>query len=98
MLTIYFGAVSVDTFSWQLVLPRARLNWPWFAALWKIRLVGSAVNNLTPVVGLAGCLLLVLALPPASVLVGTVVVAGGVAAYLLQAFGARRPGERGSGP
>lgn len=54
VLTIYFGAVSVDTFSWQLVLPRARLDWSWFAALWKIRLVGSAVNNLTPVVGLAG--------------------------------------------
>ncbi|SMF01871.1 conserved hypothetical protein [Tistlia consotensis] len=54
VLTIYVGAFAVDTLSWQLVLGPARLDWSWFAELWKIRLVGMAVNQVTPVVGLAG--------------------------------------------
>lgn len=54
VLAIYFGAFAADTLSWQLLLPPAALDRSWFAALWKIRLVGMAVNQLTPVVGLAG--------------------------------------------
>lgn len=54
VLAIYLGAFAADTLSWQLLLPSARPGWPWFARLWKIRLVGMAVNQLTPVVGLAG--------------------------------------------
>lgn len=54
VLGIYVGAFAADTLSWQLLLPSARPGWGWFARLWKIRLVGMAVNQLTPVVGLAG--------------------------------------------
>lgn len=54
VMAIYAGAFAVDTASWQLVIDRAPLTWRWFAALWRIRLVGMAANQLTPVVGLAG--------------------------------------------
>ena len=49
-----------------------------------------------PLIGLVGCLALVLALPPTSVLVGAAVVAAGGAAYLIKGFGRRGPGEGGS--
>lgn len=54
VLAIYAGAFAVDTASWQLVIDHAPLTWRWFAALWRIRLVGMAANQLTPLVGLAG--------------------------------------------
>ena len=54
-----------------------------------------APGSWVPVLGLVGCLVLVLALPLASVLAGIGVVAVGWLAYLLNPFGAR--GTRGGG-
>ncbi|WP_131104803.1 APC family permease [Ornithinimicrobium sufpigmenti] len=56
-----------------------------------------SVGAWVPVLGLAGCLVLVVALPRTSVLVGLAVVAVGAAAYLLAPFGRRGPGEGRSG-
>jgi basic amino acid/polyamine antiporter, APA family len=55
-----------------------------------------APGSWVPVVGLAGCLTLVLALPPASVLVGGVVVGAGMVLYLVKPFGRGRAGGAGS--
>ena len=54
-----------------------------------------ALGSWLPVVGLVGCLALVLALPPVSVLAGVGVVAVGLATYRLIPFG--RQGTRGGG-
>jgi len=43
-----------DTWSWQMLFTPSRPGWRWFAVLWKVRMVGSAINKLTPVAGLAG--------------------------------------------
>jgi len=43
-----------DTLSWQSVFSPPRPGWGWFTALWKIRMVGSAIGKVTPAVGLAG--------------------------------------------
>jgi uncharacterized protein (TIRG00374 family) len=43
-----------DTLSWQLVFAPPRPGFGWFTALWKIRMVGSAIGKVTPAVGLAG--------------------------------------------
>ena len=43
-----------DTWSWQILFTPPRPGWGWFADLWKVRMVGSAINKLTPVAGLAG--------------------------------------------
>jgi uncharacterized protein (TIRG00374 family) len=44
----------VDTWSWQVLFTPPRSGWRWFADLWKIRAVGTAISKLTPVVGVAG--------------------------------------------
>jgi len=44
----------VDTLSWQILFTPSRFSWSWFADLWKIRAVGTAISKLTPVVGVAG--------------------------------------------
>ena len=44
----------VDTWSWQVLFIPPRPGWNWFAHLWKIRAVGTAISKLTPVVGVAG--------------------------------------------
>src|SRR5262245_29997837 len=43
-----------DTLSWQIVFTPPRPGWGWFTRLWKVRMVGAAINKLTPLVGLAG--------------------------------------------
>ncbi len=43
-----------DTLSWQILFAPPRPGWGWFADLWKVRMVGSAINKLAPVAGLAG--------------------------------------------
>jgi len=43
-----------DTWSWQILFTPPRQGWGWFADLWKIRMVGGAINKLAPVAGLAG--------------------------------------------
>lgn len=44
----------VDTWSWQILFTPPRPGWRWFADLWKVRAVGTAISKLTPVVGAAG--------------------------------------------
>ena len=54
VLGVYLAAFFADTLSWQLLIRPFRLNWPRFYALWKVRMVGAAVNRVTPFLGLAG--------------------------------------------
>ena len=44
IIWVYFIAFIVDTASWQLTLPTARLNGSWLFRLWKVRMVGEAFN------------------------------------------------------
>ena len=44
----------VDTLSWQALFNPPRPGWSWFADLWKIRAVGTAISKITPFVGVAG--------------------------------------------
>jgi len=43
-----------ETLAWQILFTPPRPGWRWFADLWKVRMVGSAINKLTPAAGLAG--------------------------------------------
>jgi uncharacterized protein (TIRG00374 family) len=43
-----------DTLSWQILFTPPRPGWAWFTDLWKVRMVGGAINKLTPAAGLAG--------------------------------------------
>ena len=54
ILAVYGIAFLVDTVSWQLVLKPARLTLRWLYDLWKIRMVGSAYNQIIPFVGMGG--------------------------------------------
>ena len=54
ILAVYMAAFLADTASWRSVILRERLKGLSFLTLWKIRMVGAAVNRVTPVVGLAG--------------------------------------------
>lgn len=47
-------AFLADTWSWQLLISPPRRGGAWFYALWKVRMVGAAVNKVTPIVGLGG--------------------------------------------
>jgi uncharacterized protein (TIRG00374 family) len=51
---IYFAAFVVDSASWQLMLPSARLDAGWLTRLTKIRLVGEAFNTIVPAGSLGG--------------------------------------------
>ncbi|MCH6588608.1 MAG: flippase-like domain-containing protein [Proteobacteria bacterium] len=51
---VYFTAFLVDTASWQLMLPSVRLDAPWLYRLWKVRMVGEALNLVVPVGSLGG--------------------------------------------
>jgi hypothetical protein len=44
IIWVYFIAFIVDTASWQLTRPTARLNGSWLFRLWKVRMVGEAFN------------------------------------------------------
>lgn len=54
VLAVYLVAFLADTASWRSVVLRERLEGLNFHALWKIRMVGAALNRVTPVFGLAG--------------------------------------------
>jgi uncharacterized protein (TIRG00374 family) len=54
VLALYFTAFLLDTVSWQLALPRAGLGLSWLYKLWKVRMVGEALNNLIPATTLGG--------------------------------------------
>jgi uncharacterized protein (TIRG00374 family) len=48
ILTIYFAAFLVDTASWQLSITDINLDFRHLYTLWKIRMIGEAVNAATP--------------------------------------------------
>lgn len=50
----YYLAFLADTWSWQLLLDRARSGNGWFHRLWKVRMVGAALNRITPFIGMGG--------------------------------------------
>ena len=51
---VYFLAFLIDTASWQLALPSVRLNGAWLYRLWKVRMVGEALNLVIPAGSLGG--------------------------------------------
>lgn len=53
-LAVFFLAFLVDTASWQLMLPSARLGAGWLYRLWKLRMVGEALNLVIPAGSLGG--------------------------------------------
>jgi len=53
-VAVYFLAFLIDTASWQLALPSVRLNGVWLYRLWKVRMVGEALNLVIPAGSLGG--------------------------------------------
>lgn len=51
---VYLVAFLLDTASWQLMLPSARLDVGWFYRLWKVRMAGEALNLVIPAGSLGG--------------------------------------------
>ncbi len=54
MAAVFFAAFLIDTASWQLMLPSVRLNGRWLYRLWKVRMVGEALNLVIPAGSLGG--------------------------------------------
>ncbi|HEC90586.1 MAG TPA: flippase-like domain-containing protein [Alphaproteobacteria bacterium] len=54
ILGLYFMAFLADTFSWQMTIPCIPLNKLWLYRVWKVQLVGEALNNVIPAAGLGG--------------------------------------------
>jgi len=54
VVAVYFLAFLVDTASWHLMLPSARLNVDWLYRLWKVRMVGEAFNLVIPAGSVGG--------------------------------------------
>ncbi len=54
ILGLYFLAFLADTFSWQMTIPCIPLNKLWLYRVWKVQLVGEALNNVIPAAGLGG--------------------------------------------
>jgi len=51
---LFFLAFLVDTASWQLMLPSAKLDTAWLYRLWKVRMVGEALNLVIPAGSMGG--------------------------------------------
>ena len=54
VVAVFFLAFLVDTASWHLMLPSARLNLGWLYRLWKVRMVGEAFNLVVPAGSMGG--------------------------------------------
>jgi len=54
VLAIYLAAFVIDTWTWQMTLPSLPLDARSLYRLWKVRMVGEAVNATTPAAGLGG--------------------------------------------
>ncbi len=54
ILGLYFLAFLADAFAWQMTLPCIPLNKLWLYRIWKVRMVGEALNNVIPAAGLGG--------------------------------------------
>jgi putative membrane protein len=51
---IYFIAFALDVVSWGLTLTRVPPSALWMYRLWKVRMVGEAFNNVTPLASMGG--------------------------------------------
>lgn len=54
ILAVYMVAFVLDCAAWQLALPGIEMNMRWLYRLWKVRMVGEAINNATPLATLGG--------------------------------------------
>ena len=54
VLAAYFVGFVVLTAAWQVTLPSARGSARWLYRLWKVLMVGSALDVVTPLAGLGG--------------------------------------------
>ncbi len=54
VLAIYFTAFLIDSLSWQLTFLTLGFGGSWGVQLWKVRMVGEAVNGATPFAALGG--------------------------------------------
>jgi putative membrane protein len=54
LLAIALAIQATDAFTWQMVLPAARLELAWFTRLLAVRLAGEAFNSVIPAAGLGG--------------------------------------------
>lgn len=54
VLAIYFAAFLIDSLSWQLTFLTLGFGGSWGVQLWKVRMVGEAVNSATPFATLGG--------------------------------------------
>ena len=54
ILSVFFVAFVADTLSWQVVLRPARLSLRGLYRVWKIRMIGQALNNVIPALGVGG--------------------------------------------
>ncbi len=54
ILGLYFLAFLADAFAWQMTIPGIPLDKLWLYRVWKVRLVGEALNNVIPAAGLGG--------------------------------------------
>ena len=51
---VYLAVFLIDTASWQLTLPSVRLTPRWLYRLWKVRMVGEALNLVVPAGSVGG--------------------------------------------
>lgn len=54
ILAVYFVAFLLDVGSWHMTLVGAPLDRRWLYRLWKLRMVGEAFNNVTPLATMGG--------------------------------------------
>lgn len=54
ILIIYLLAFITDVAGWQLAFDQLPLNWRWFYRLFLVRMVGEALNRVTPFASLGG--------------------------------------------
>jgi len=54
ILAFYLLEFLLDTAAWQLTIERAPLRARWLARLFRVRMVGEAVNAVTPLAGMGG--------------------------------------------
>jgi glycosyltransferase 2 family protein len=54
ILIIYLFAFITDVAGWQLAFDQLPLNWRWFYRLFLVRMVGEALNRVTPFASLGG--------------------------------------------
>jgi len=54
VLAIYFAGFVVLTGSWLVTLPSVAISSRWLYRLWKVLMVGSALDSVTPLAGIGG--------------------------------------------